>query len=159
MKTRSGFVSNSSSSSFIVIFDPAKFVKCAHCGHTPTDPVKLVEQLEDGDSEVRWRNVVDRVVKLEEEIAEHKSHIDNLSRRNPEERYDRYGDYTVEQQIQYSQYDIGELEKEIGDLRKMQSEYPGKTIAGIEVSYHNEAVTRLLEEMHESGLIIKKGEE
>ena len=42
MKQRNGFVSNSSSSSFVLKYDPADFQQCGYCKHTPRTPLQLI---------------------------------------------------------------------------------------------------------------------
>lgn len=43
MKTRQNFVSNSSSTSFIIGWNPSQFQQCPHCGLTPSSPIEIIE--------------------------------------------------------------------------------------------------------------------
>jgi len=52
MKTRIGFVSNSSSTSFLIKYDENKFTKCPTCGHEPILPINLVDDSRDDRDEI-----------------------------------------------------------------------------------------------------------
>jgi hypothetical protein len=52
MKIRHNFVSNSSSTSFIIGYNPSKYVKCPTCGHRPLDIIELVETDKDNDTKI-----------------------------------------------------------------------------------------------------------
>lgn len=62
MKIRNGFVSNSSSSSFVISYK--KLEPCPHCGRSDVDVVELIRNSEDYDSNVEavgFRSVVEEV--------------------------------------------------------------------------------------------------
>jgi hypothetical protein len=51
LKVREGFVSNSSSSSFVITFDKKRIEKCQHCGRSGSDIIALLKDENDyGDS-------------------------------------------------------------------------------------------------------------
>lgn len=54
MKIREGFISNSSSSSFIIAYNKEQN-KCPHCGRCDVDILKMIKECtdNDGDTEVR----------------------------------------------------------------------------------------------------------
>ena len=53
MKIRNGFVSNSSSSSFILAIDESENVRCPHCGRRDPDFFDLMEKFDnDGETQI-----------------------------------------------------------------------------------------------------------
>lgn len=77
MKIRQNFVSNSSSTSFILKYDTKDFVKCEHCGHQPLTPLELA-QLEDDEylsgegTEIKFVGFDQYIEYLEEKIEEYR---------------------------------------------------------------------------------------
>ncbi len=59
MKTRNGFVSNSSSTSFCIVFKDRKKVACPSCGHTPQNILDIINNNNYPYSEVRVDNKKD----------------------------------------------------------------------------------------------------
>ena len=59
MKVRQGFVSNSSSSSFLLEISPTN--KCSHCGRSDPDLIDLIKQIEgnDGETEIMAEGIED----------------------------------------------------------------------------------------------------
>ena len=70
MKIRQGFISNSSSSSFIIAYKPADKTPCPTCGrHDIEDFVELVRKSEgDGDSSVNAEDLKEVLERLEESL-------------------------------------------------------------------------------------------
>jgi hypothetical protein len=84
MKIRGGFVSNSSSSSFIVAVKPTN--KCPHCGRSDFDLFDLIDQTDDGEIGHCARGIKDVLIEIEDwadadTIAEVKRYHD----RHPDE--------------------------------------------------------------------------
>lgn len=66
MKVRTGFVSNSSSSSFIIAIKAKSLVPCPTCGHVENDILSLIDMSSaySGDTEVETENFVQTDEKL-----------------------------------------------------------------------------------------------
>lgn len=67
MKLRTGFVSNSSSSSFIIAYNKEQN-KCPHCGRCDTDIVKMIKECtdNDGDTEVQVEGIEEVIEYIKE---------------------------------------------------------------------------------------------
>jgi len=70
MKVRHGFVSNSSSSSFIIGINREETAKCECCGRGGEDILEMLEGFNDdlGETEVEWVYPGDRIATLEFEL-------------------------------------------------------------------------------------------
>jgi hypothetical protein len=76
VKIRNGFVSNSSSSSFIVAYKGGENKPCPTCGRPPIDILDLVGRSEDSDSGIRAEGV--------EEVLEYYAGWDEVTDRKKE---------------------------------------------------------------------------
>ena len=114
MKIRQGFVSNSSSSSFIIAYKPADKTPCPTCGrHDIEDFVELVRKSEgDGDSSVNAEDLEEVLERLEESL-----------------------EWTSDERK-------GEIRKVEKEVKKLVKE--GWKVADISISYHNETLNELL---------------
>jgi len=128
MKTRQGFVSNSSSTSFIVALkSDAK--PCPHCGRKDPNFLDLVEHLgninpDDYETtKIRQRGV------------------DNIKEKNPDFDSDWYGDEHRSTLIE---------SLEVGRL----AEKKGMEVAFIEISYHDESTGNTFRDLVDRGSIV-----
>jgi hypothetical protein len=122
MKYRQGFVSNSSSSSFIVKFDRRKFSKCPTCGVTLRNPIELVNLDNFGayENRVEWRNVQDC--------------IDTLDAQMKDATEEGWSDWVQE---------LNDLKAKLSKANDECGEHD--TICGIQLDNHGDAMTRFRE--------------
>lgn len=156
MKIREGFVSNSSSSSFVLKWDKSKFTKCECCRQTPKDPIALIEQEEqsrwneessiDWISTESWREVIQdyMLYPLEELQRLREMDLDSVA-------YD-FGITTVESAIKSNQDDLAKHQSKIEVTYKLDKEEPDKTICGVSIDYHS-YINNILKELISSDLV------
>lgn len=160
MKVRSGYVSNSSSSSFILAWNDGDFVKCDRCGHKPEDPVIMCEQEDccySGDStEVDWIGVEGWVRDYEEELRFVKQEIDNLERRSPTDlAYPRWNNQQTVREALASAYHTEEkLNDAIARIRKWAKDNPGMSLAQVSISYGS-PLNNTIEDMIHRGVVVQ----
>jgi len=129
MKTRFGFVSNSSSSNYIIVLKVQKASeKCPHCGRSDPNPHNFLEILERSkacDSQV---NAVG---------------IDDIIKERLEWNY--LGESLGE-----------EHERKVAEFRKILEKYDNGEfiIADVDISYHDEITKDVFNEMRERGDIV-----
>ena len=129
MKIRNGFVSNSSSSSFIIGLLDQEAKRCPTCGHLPNS--NLLEQLERAESnnyntEVRWTNISAR-------IEEEKSWNSNWN---------------------YSEFSDDEEAESPSELKQIKKQMqPGEQVIGCDVCNHDSDLRDLIDELEEQGVI------
>jgi hypothetical protein len=160
MKIRSGFVSNSSSTSFVIGYKES--VPCPHCGRKDPDIIALIERnssYASDDTRVE-RQGPDFVELLEENIREIENRINDLKRRDPEEITYSSGTYTckVKNDIEYAQKNLEEakdLLKLVEDAVKNQF-----NVADIAISYHDSEMREIFFAAEKNGtiVILKKSE-
>ena len=114
MKIRNGFVSNSSSSSFVIAYKKADKTPCKTCGRSDIDDfVELVRKSEnDGDSNVNAEGLEEVLKSLEEQL-----------------------EWTSDERK-------GRIKDVMKKLKKLVKE--GYEVADVSISYHNETLNTLL---------------
>ena len=142
MKIRSGFVSNSSTSSFIIAFKKA--CPCPTCGLTPPDIVEAVKNRSDNDNRVRWTDPTAKLRELEQSICAYQRELEELGKCKSEEPL-RPGCWTVGQQAAWTQSSLDEFSQ----LRQMIKEHHlnGDTVAEIEVWQHDDYLIETIHQM------------
>lgn len=163
MKIRNGFVSNSSSSSFIIQVN-ADSEKCPTCGHTPESVIDLVQRLDNygGSCDDSSVDTIDEYIadRLECEIASTKNYIAELEKRDPDEITHPnipHATMTVKHSIECCEEELAEYETEIAKYRQLEAE--GKKLYHLQVSYHDNLVQHILDENVAAGLVtILEGE-
>lgn len=134
MKTRIGFVSNSSSSSYIVAYK--KTAACPTCGLTAPDIVDLVRKSEAwsfGDNRVYWTDPTARINEIEQEIESYSQDIESLKKRDPKEKVSSY--WTVEQNLKSCEEEVARLSK----LRQLLRDHHlnGDNVVCVSISHHD----------------------
>ena len=96
MKTRIGFVSNSSASSYIIAYDPKAFVFCEQCQRGSKDPLTLLQEstylrpyTDSNDTAIVCADGEERIKQLNEDIAKLQQKIKEAELRPAGEPYDQ----------------------------------------------------------------------
>jgi hypothetical protein len=124
MKKRTGFVSNSSTSSFIIGIKTVP-EPCPHCGRGGTDLVKMLESHDHCETSVEWTDADDRIKDLEVESAYWRT-----------QGWDE---------------GVADNQRQIDLLKDAKDRFP--TVIGVAVSFHDEFLNHLITEMNDSGEI------
>lgn len=132
MKIRHGFVSNSSSSSFIIIAKPSKVCEC--CGRSDPNLIDLLHNY--------WENC-------------DSTHVDARGLRNvlDEERGNfclSVGTYWTEEKVKQEAENYKKFEEKLTNACKEH----GDDIALIRISYHDKVFNTLLESCEKSGSVV-----
>lgn len=165
MKIRDGFVSNSSSSSFVLKWKKEDFKRCECCKHLPIDPLSLVESEvneSDGWDETKvdwvgteeWRETIkdDMDFPLEELVRLRPMSMDDLA-------YSYEGSTTtVREAIRHNTDHADECQKEIQETHRVDREEPDVIVCRVGVAYGS-FISPIIEDLIENGTIqlISKG--
>jgi len=137
MKQRNGFVSNSSSSSFIVAYETSP--PCPHCGRSDTDFADMIRASGDisENTYIIRKYAGDILDNLNEQVNIYKRNIKELSKENPQNKIGTYtgSNWTVGQEIESAEEDM-RIHKET--IAKVE-EYMKKQWRVIEFSISNHA--------------------
>jgi len=163
MKIRTNFVSNSSSTSYIVSYK--KSIPCSHCGRTDPDLKKLIESVEGSwrsdDTKLtapNAKNIIERLTSFidgtQDEIDNLKSlHKENdvLNRFNTTEvkngkEIHRESLYLVKDRIKGLKHDIEVTQRVLDKLQESKDE-----VIAFDLSYHDEVIAEIFENMIKSG--------
>lgn len=156
MKIRTGFVSNSSTSSFLITYDANGFDVCQHCGRSDSDPIKVTEN--SSRSHVQWSTIddgeIDGLKDFYEDQREEENRLQSelqRTRRHTTEHY--WGQEDRE-------YFTEELEK-VRSLTCLVKEQvsEGKTVALLDVDQHDDLVNETLQKLfaNKSVVLLEKG--
>lgn len=148
MKIRTGFVSNSSSSSFVIAFDESKFELCPHCGRKDQSIIDLIERSEydNNDTKVVWQDPEDKLKDLKQQIDSETLEIKKIEHLDPKMKLNYC---TVEQNISWSKKSIAECEIEIAKIENALEK--GLSVAEISISYHNDFLNAELRALSKNG--------
>jgi hypothetical protein len=150
MKLRAGFVSNSSSSSYIIAYDESRFVKCECCGFTPTTPIARFRGF--GESTLRWDDADDRLEELRKNSRVVLDEIGVLCKQDPRKIIDGYVGYTqtVNDRLVSLQDELDMIHRELADIKCYVDK--GQVVIGVDVDYHD-SDEEYLSEMATQGFI------
>ena len=147
MKVRSGFVSNSSSSSFIIAFDESGFGPCLHCGRKDLSIIDMVRDSRNDDNRIEWEDAYERIQTLRGGIAESQKEMITLQGKCQKQKLSEY--CTVGDKVKHLQGSISESEAEIALIEDAVNR--GLSVAAVEISYHDDYLQREIDALQKSG--------
>lgn len=140
MKIRTTFVSNSSSTSFVLRYDREDFKKCQHCSHTAITPLEMVRdnpQNYDGDNEIDFTEISEYIQKIQEDI----NYYTNINK-----------NYRLDDLYRFDYSDLIEaFTQKITKIKNLKLG-PTEDLIGVRVSYHSDVHTTI-KDMIQRGLI------
>ncbi len=151
MKIRNGFVSNSSSTSFIVALNNS--VPCPHCGRCDKSIIDMIEtaQMHSSETEMRWSDPRDFLIDTEKEIESYDKELREYRTMDPNSMGGYQNRYKISTLMQWTQDSIAKLTKLMGAIQDAQSE--GKQVIKFDADYHDDLLNDIIREQIESGTI------
>jgi len=125
MKVRTSFVSNSSTTSFVIAIIKEDPEVCPHCGRGGTNLRAFLDNHNHYESSLDWDDVEDKLGQLYADLREAK-----------EQGWD---------------CDAECIREEISRLKAAQEQWP--QIIGVDVSYHDDLLNAMIEQMEKAGEI------
>jgi len=155
MKIRHGFVSNSSSSSFIIMVG-GDAEKCPRCGHKPESIVDALKNMSGSYS--HDDSLIEHIEEyirynLDYERNSAASYLEKLKMRDPNEQAypNLYSNHTVADTIRSCEEEVAELEAKIAKYRQLEAE--GKEVYRLQVSYHDGLIKHILDDNIAAGIV------
>lgn len=155
MKIRNGFVSNSSSSSFIVALNPKE--KCPHCGRSSPNMIDLIEKNTSNhdETEMGWDDPTDFLEDLQQEIYNKQLDLEKWANIKDEDKITNYYNsgnsytYTVGKLRKWANERIKSNSKLICDIKQKLAE--GKRVVKFDVDYHDSALNNIVSDQISNG--------
>jgi len=151
MKIRNGFVSNSSTTSFIVALNDS--VPCPHCGRIDTDIINIIANTDDysGDTEILWTDPTQFLIDLKESRASEQEELASYKDQQDDDKAGYKNQYFVKDLRQWRSDSIKYVTKMISSTEQAHAE--GKTVVSFDVSTHNRTFIDIIDSQIESGTL------
>lgn len=147
MKTRTSFVSNSSSSSFIVAIKRDANRPCPTCGRKPANIILLIEEIDDYSGDNSINNIEDAISEYEEFIKENQDKISDLEKGLKVQYYEAKDIPTLKEENAKTKSMIASIKKYADD-----KDY---NVYDISFSSHNETLREIYDQEKANGSIIE----
>ena len=153
MKIRHGFVSNSSSSSFVVL---TKSCQCDKCGMNPVEQLLMILKNNHYETELRSTQTIDEFLETkseeirlkEQEIAEHEKYPADEVIRNYWSDTITHGSV-----IEWAKKDIDNLKADEKTVLNQPKEFD--KVCSFDIGYHDEGTLTLYNILKDKGYIIE----
>ena len=142
MKYRNGFVSNSSSTSFIVALNDS--VPCKHCGRSDLSVLDLIGNHCVGETEIRWTDPRNHLLELEEEIESEANTLRSYADLDDNDVGGYQNRYKISQLKEWAQNAINSGLKEIAAINTAVD--AGKRVICFDVDYHDDTLNAVIQE-------------
>jgi len=163
MKTRTGFVSNSSTSSYIIACKPSDI--CPHCGRSDPDFIGLLTELAQmndqysDDTQVIHPDADEVLENIQREIKGYEEDKMESFREHGKDLDKPYFPWPRCSCQTTGREDIGRCDKYISELREKQAKIEqyrndGWKIADVDISYHDERIREMFEQAKKNGSLV-----
>jgi hypothetical protein len=152
MKTRNGFVSNSSSTSFVIAYKNGE--PCPHCGRSDPDWADFFKEKSETFSDATYlehRNADEIIHDNLENINRNNLEIDNLNLRDADGPAFSRPEYTVSNYQDTLEKENKEYESLIEKVKKSDNE--GWTVIKVQVSYHDNETKEIVDNAQDNGTV------
>jgi len=153
MKIRAGFVSNSSSSSYIICVRDKNDV-CPHCGRSDLDIEDYFSMTSDacGDTSLQYSSKENILGDIDSQIRRYEKEIKDYAQMEPNEvpESNRFWDSTttVKEHLVYAHTNLQDVRNRRDKIAAVEG-----TVIGIEVGYHDEAANTIFQRALKIGAI------
>ena len=151
MKIRDSFVSNSSSTSYIIRIDKEKAKKCPTCGRgNDLDLLEIIRNGDHLDSKIGYNSKEDYMKDLEFQIHRVKKDIEEFSALEPNEVPERFRRSTTsaKELLEWSHQELKDLRDEYDKISALEGE-----VVIVDIGYHDDMVKYAFESGQKDGSI------
>jgi len=153
MKVRTGFVSNSSSTSYIVAVTSKAIEPCSRCGRSDMVEIKkLFSYIDRADESSVVSGVQEDLATQQQELKFYQEEIAEAQRHDPTEKYPKDWYFSYGAALDSYRTGLAETQAEIVKLQAFAVQHD--QLYTIELTYHDELLNKLFQDAIKNGQLI-----